>query len=806
MRRKAMARKKVQCSPEPEGASLATYPVSSVSAERSQPEPLFQAEGSGIPAAQTQKGLIDEEFGMPPVSNTIFKGSSQDPHPKHNEELEASTSPASLFSTLVASVRNSDVQRIHETVPTPGHVTKAVISPSLQHMKRKIADMPLKAAGHTEQTSLKKGKCCPKQIFHGGLGQDPNYKVEPVFMYGMGTRQSFKSKPLCADGEGQSNPPTSLRSHNSLGEGITHTDLLGRRNAKSEIPLFKATPGSVGGKSAFIERIKEEPSAEEFQGFKTIVMGNVTKEILVNDHNEIDLKPSFSDLKGSEENVDIKEREKTSVRNPHCSNGDLSFRASQGSEKRKNIIEDTVPVCKENQFTGAYNGLHEILSLRVNQSMEEDPSLRRCNEGLGQETSLRMHQRRKGMSACEGREQAKRPLVAELQEQVTEAIKEKEPFSDDDMDPKERAWSEDDEEEEEQDEDEEEELCEERTKSSFAENGTHFKSKNLKLNLRRWDIPRKKGHRSEDGQDLPTEATQTLSSSSSQDSQICTECGESFRDPESFLMHQSCHKILHECSYCEKSFVQRSELVTHLKIHEKEQEFGCIVCDKSFTNRHSLANHMRTHKGEKLYKCTECEAGFTQRLHLRRHQKIHTVENSYECTEHCKDLSPTSHLKMHQRSQRREGPYQCTLCEKAFSRMSGLSEHQRIHTGEKPYECSECGKHFIRMSHLKQHLRSHMGETPYQCTECKKTFTRLSGLYEHQRIHNGEKPYRCTECGNHFNRASHLKRHQRIHSGEKPYKCSECGKQFNQTSNLRTHQRSHAGGLLQGSCNSTELL
>ncbi|XP_069499107.1 zinc finger protein 629-like [Ambystoma mexicanum] len=247
----------------------------------------------------------------------------------------------------------------------------------------------------------------------------------------------------------------------------------------------------------------------------------------------------------------------------------------------------------------------------------------------------------------------------------------------------------------------------------------------------------------EDGQSQSMDLEKTSTHSrESQTPCTCTECGESFTDPSSFLRHQSCNveDTPQKCIYCEMTFIHHSQLKEHLRSHMGEKSFACNICRKSFINQLSLIVHKRSHKGERRFKCTECEKSFAQRVQLEKHQRVHTGER----------------------------PYQCTVCAKSFSQRANLYKHQMIHTRERPYKCTECDKTFIQKSDLCNHQRIHSGEKPFKCTVCGRHFRWTSLLKNHLMIHSGEKPYKCTECGEHFIRMSTLKLHQRTHLREKP--------------------------------------
>uniref|UniRef100_A0A3B3YZ89 C2H2-type domain-containing protein n=1 Tax=Poecilia mexicana TaxID=48701 RepID=A0A3B3YZ89_9TELE len=97
--------------------------------------------------------------------------------------------------------------------------------------------------------------------------------------------------------------------------------------------------------------------------------------------------------------------------------------------------------------------------------------------------------------------------------------------------------------------------------------------------------------------------------------------------------------------------------------HTGEKPFACKLCDKSFINSSNLICHMRTHTGEKPFSCGTCGKAYRDRSNLVRHMRTHTGEK----------------------------PYSCRVCGKSYSGSSQLAYHITTHTGEKPFSLKPAG-------------------------------------------------------------------------------------------------------------------
>ena len=73
-------------------------------------------------------------------------------------------------------------------------------------------------------------------------------------------------------------------------------------------------------------------------------------------------------------------------------------------------------------------------------------------------------------------------------------------------------------------------------------------------------------------------------------------------------------QLKHQISYlCEKLFLTKSELETHMKVHTQysiENLHKYSECDKSFNNDGELCKHMTIHKEKTLYNFIQCDDSF----------------------------------------------------------------------------------------------------------------------------------------------------------------------------------------------------
>ncbi|GAB5360314.1 hypothetical protein AAMO2058_000617000 [Amorphochlora amoebiformis] len=259
----------------------------------------------------------------------------------------------------------------------------------------------------------------------------------------------------------------------------------------------------------------------------------------------------------------------------------------------------------------------------------------------------------------------------------------------------------------------------------------------------------------------------------------CPTCGKRFQTLASTKRHV---KLRHEqiqkgytCGNCNKSFSERSDLVTHMAIHTGELPYVCKICSMRFRWRYQrIAHRNQVHsKSEESYICELCNNTFTSRLHLRRHVMHHLEVKDMkkslgriitcECGQSYDSKDELFlHIKKHQirgeneialRTARKADPgrkiLSCQHCQRIFFTSGGLHQH-------------EIREHSTRSSIIGHHLCTFPG--------CTKKLRSYRDLEAHNNTHYNRKPHRCDICGISFaaltNLCCHRKtRHFEVHIG-----------------------------------------
>ncbi|XP_063983879.1 zinc finger protein 62 homolog [Diachasmimorpha longicaudata] len=113
--------------------------------------------------------------------------------------------------------------------------------------------------------------------------------------------------------------------------------------------------------------------------------------------------------------------------------------------------------------------------------------------------------------------------------------------------------------------------------------------------------------------------------------QTCPICHKKFRTYAARWAHFQRHgSDGFFCDYCQKKFINKRHLKTHIMGHRPSEEWPyiCEICGARFPQIFRLTNHRRKHTGEKKYLCDVCGAKYVQKSHLDKHiRKLHITQD-----------------------------------------------------------------------------------------------------------------------------------------------------------------------------------
>lgn len=111
----------------------------------------------------------------------------------------------------------------------------------------------------------------------------------------------------------------------------------------------------------------------------------------------------------------------------------------------------------------------------------------------------------------------------------------------------------------------------------------------------------------------------------------CDVCGRGFGTRKLMTKHKyrlhSNRERKHQCSFCEKRFLNKKDLKVHERRHKGIRPYVCLTCGKAFKDKHCRDVHTRIHTGEKPYACPQCGKAFSLPHRLTDHIVMHTKEN-----------------------------------------------------------------------------------------------------------------------------------------------------------------------------------
>ncbi|XP_015241213.1 PREDICTED: zinc finger protein 184-like isoform X2 [Cyprinodon variegatus] len=169
----------------------------------------------------------------------------------------------------------------------------------------------------------------------------------------------------------------------------------------------------------------------------------------------------------------------------------------------------------------------------------------------------------------------------------------------------------------------------------------------------------------------------------------CGVCGKIYTYLVSFQKHLKIHEeppeketpppqVEHnlrkyECPDCGMSFIRRTRLISHLRVHRSkrlQQLPKCDQCNKVFMSGKSWASHVELHR-ERRFWCLSCAQGFTTELLLDKHLQNHNADDQ--------GIQNAKPLRSPPKPQPRNMTFHCVHCGKGYWRSKRLFRHKLKH-------------------------------------------------------------------------------------------------------------------------------
>ncbi|XP_078143125.1 zinc finger protein 1035 [Centroberyx gerrardi] len=267
------------------------------------------------------------------------------------------------------------------------------------------------------------------------------------------------------------------------------------------------------------------------------------------------------------------------------------------------------------------------------------------------------------------------------------------------------------------------------------------------------------------------------------------------------------------CPDCNMSFLNKSGLSGHVRVHSKRYPFTCKRCKKGFWNKHLQRNHSRKCRGLGIVakRNSNLESGvpMTAEMDLALNDSVlvfkqgsqttgtGVLQTNFSCKDDLKDIPPQNSGGNQEQSsssrERKAVQYQCSECDKSFTDglmlISHLEDHGRLEQEKKRNTCSKCGRVCTSQGNLEKHMRMHGIYKTHSCPDCIKTFPSLTELEIHRTCHDPNRPFVCKVCKQRFwTRPSLCNHYSETHPND-VYTCNFCNKSYSIRKSLVRHYR-----------------
>ncbi len=88
---------------------------------------------------------------------------------------------------------------------------------------------------------------------------------------------------------------------------------------------------------------------------------------------------------------------------------------------------------------------------------------------------------------------------------------------------------------------------------------------------------------------------------------------------------------LFKCTFCNKVFTERKNILVHERRHTNDFKSKCMICNKGAPSKSRLAEHILSHTDLQLYECSACpkkyKSKYTRNQHMKKIHKLRYAAN-----------------------------------------------------------------------------------------------------------------------------------------------------------------------------------
>jgi Zinc finger, C2H2 type len=292
----------------------------------------------------------------------------------------------------------------------------------------------------------------------------------------------------------------------------------------------------------------------------------------------------------------------------------------------------------------------------------------------------------------------------------------------------------------------------------------------------------------------------------------CEMCGGKFRRISDLFEHyKSQHSVDPFVTCCSSKLSKKARIIWHFVKHIQPESFKCHICSYVVSRPKFLQLHLQTHTDSKPFSCDKCDKRFIWKGALKSHLINHQPESerkSYICPQCNRKYQTAGSLASHKKSAHGEvvkSKNLCEVCSKSFSTLTSYKEHMITHSEDSEklqLKCGECGKWLKNQRCLKSHMQLH-ANVDHKCEMCDYV-TKKEKLLKNHIItrHTNDRPWNCDACDKTFKVKRALTIHKTQNHAESGGKtgrtCEFCSREFQSSTNYYTHRKNlHAAELQQ---------